>query len=184
MTRHITSQKSTNGSTWILDYVRSYENFPAKGVQFQWYAKLLLNPEAFKRAINEFADRYRKIPIDAVAALETRGFLIAAPLAIELNLPLILIRKSGKLPGDVDKISYKLEYGSDSFEIEKLLIKPHQKVLIVDDVLATGESAAASVKLIERQNAEVLEIACMIEITHLKGREKLNSSVFSLVAVD
>lgn len=168
-------------SAWIEDYVTTIPNFPKPGIQFKWYAKLLKEPEAFRKAIGEFADHYRDAGIDVIAGLDSRGFIFASALAYELKLPFILIRKPGKLPGDVEKIDYSLEYGKNSFEIEKDSLSAGQKVLVIDDILATGGSVLAASALITRLGAEVAEVACLVELTALKGRERIPYPVFSLV---
>lgn len=174
----------TANANWILDYVHPVADFPKPGVQFQWYAHLMREPEAFKRAIDAFADRYQDLGIEAIAGLDSRGFIFGAALAYKLGIPFILIRKPGKLPGDVEKIDYELEYGKNSFEIERDTLYPGQKVLVIDDLLATGGTAAAACALIERLGAEVLEVACLMELTFLSGRENVPHPVFSLVAID
>lgn len=173
----------TNHSTWILDYIHPVADFPAKGVQFQWYAHLLREPKAFRKAIKEFAKRYKNSSIDAIAGLDARGFIFGSALAYELKLPFIFIRKPGKLPGNVEKICYALEYGYNAFEIEKDSLQPGQKVLVIDDVVATGGTAAAACTLVERLGAKVVEVACLIELPFLKGREKISCPVFSLLAI-
>lgn len=173
-----------SSSTWILDYVHPVPDFPKPGIQFQWYAHMLRDPEAFSRAIGEFADRYRGSEVDVISGLDSRGFIFGAALAYELKLPFVLIRKPGKLPGNVEKIDYQLEYGRQSFEIEKDSLQPGQKVLVIDDVLATGGTAAAACALVERLGAEVAEVAVLIELPILKGREKVGHPVFSLLSIE
>jgi adenine phosphoribosyltransferase len=181
---NIIQESSTRHSTWILDYVHPVADFPKAGIQFQWYAHLLREPEAFARAINEFAERYRHAGVEAIAGLDSRGFIFGATLAYELKVPFVLIRKPGKLPGNVEKIDYELEYGRNSFEIERDSFHLGQKVLVIDDVLATGGTVAAACALVERLGAEVIEVACLIELPILKGRERVPYPVFSLIAID
>lgn len=175
--------KSTNGSSWILNYIQPVADFPRPPIRFQWYAQLLREPRAFRKAISEFADRYRDARLEAIAALDSRGFIFGSALAYELNLPFVMIRKPGKLPGDVEKIDYELEYGRNSFEIEKDSLREGQKVLIIDDVIASGGTAAAACALVDRLKANVVEVACLIEIALLKGRDKIPHPVFSLIAI-
>lgn len=180
----LVSNVSYTNSTWILDYIHPVPDFPKPGVQFQWYVHILRDPEAFSKAIGEFAKHYRGSEVEVIAGLDSRGFIFGAALAYELKLPFILIRKPGKLPGNVERIDYALEYGHQSFEIEKDSLKPGQKVLVIDDVLATGGTAAAACALIERLGAEVVEVAILIELPVLKGREKIAHPVFSLLSVE
>lgn len=168
-------------SSWLSDYVSTIPDFPKPGIQFKWYAQLLRDPEAFRRAIGEFADRYRGSEIEAIAGLDSRGFIFGAALAYELKVPFVLVRKPGKLPGNVEKINYALEYGTNSFEMEKDSLVKGQKVLVIDDVLATGGSVLAACALINRLEAEVVEVACLVELSDLKGRERIPYPVFSLI---
>lgn len=174
----------TRNSTWILNYIHPIADFPKVGIQFQWYAHLLREPEAFSRVIAEFAERYRNSNVEVIAGLDSRGFIFGATLAYELKLPFILIRKPGKLPGNVEKIDYLLEYGQNSFEIEKDSLRIGQKVLVIDDVLATGGTAAAACTLIERLGGEVVEVACLIELPILQGRKRIAHPVYSLISID
>jgi adenine phosphoribosyltransferase len=178
------SDAGTNHSTWILDYIHPIADFPQKGVQFQWYAHLLREPAAFKRTIDEFAKRYRDSDIDVIAGLDSRGFIFGAALAYEINRSFIMIRKPGKLPGNLENIDYELEYGRNSFEIERDSLKAGQKVLIIDDVLATGGTAAAACALVKRLGGEIFEVACLIELPILKGRKRIDYPVYSLLAID
>ncbi|MCH9626013.1 MAG: Adenine phosphoribosyltransferase [Chlamydiales bacterium] len=173
-----------NEYDWIQDYITPISDFPEKGIIFHWYAPLLRQPEAFEKVIKIFAKRYKNYPLDAIASLDARGFIFGAALAYELKVPLILIRKPGKLPGKVERIDYELEYGKNSFEIEINSLKPGSQVLIIDDVLATGGTAHAASTLIERLDSQVIEIACLIELPRLKGRDNVEHPVFSLIKVD
>lgn len=169
---------------WIKDYVNPIPDFPQKGVVFQWYAPLLRNPAAFEKVVKIFAERYRDYLLDAIAGLDSRGFIFGAALAYELKVPLVLIRKPGKLPGQVERIDYELEYGKNSFEIEVDSLEPNSRVLIIDDVLATGGTAQAASILVERIGSQVVEVACLIELPQLKGRERVKFPVYSLIGVD
>ena len=172
-----------NNSTWILDYLRTVPDFPKAGVQFKCFSHLLRDPEAFSRAIEEFAERYRGSEVEAIAGLDSRGFIFGAALAYELKLPFVMIRKPGKLPGDVERIDYELEYGRNTFEVGRDSFQPGQKVLVIDDVLATGGTAAAACALVKRLGAEVFEVACVIELPALEGRKKIAHPVFSLISI-
>ncbi len=174
----------TAGCTWIRGYITPIPDFPQKGVIFQSCTPLLKTPDAFTRVIKTFAARYHNYQLDAIAGLDARGFIYGAALAYELKIPFVLIRKPGKLPGKVERIDYELEYGKNSFEIETDSIEPGSRVLIIDDVLATGGTAQAASVLVEQLGAQVVEVACVIELPFLKGREKVQFPIFSLVAID
>jgi len=169
---------------WVHDYITNVPDFPIPGIQFKCYPELLKNPEAFHRAIQTFADRYRDSNLDAIVGLDSRGFIFGTALAYEMNLPFVMIRKSGKLPRQVERIEYALEYGKASFEIEIDSIHAGDRVLVMDDLLATGGTAAAASTLIERLGGEVVEIACLIELVGLHGRENLKRPFYSLVSIE
>ena len=169
---------------WIRDYITPVADFPQQGILFQWYANLLKEPEAFHKAIRAFAERYRDYNLDAVAGLDSRGFIFGAALSYELKVPFVMIRKPGKLPRKVETIDYALEYGKNSLEIEVDSLMPGDRVLIIDDVLATGGTARAASDLVERLGAQVVEVACLIELPALQGRKKVRAPVYSLIAVD
>ena len=174
----------TGRFNWIQNYLTPISYFPKKGILFQWYAPLLREPEAFKRVIKIFAQRYQDYQLDAIACIDSRGFIFGAVLAYELELPFVLIRKPGKLPGKVERIDYELEYGKNSLEIEANSLEPGSRVLIVDDVLATGGTAQAASALVERVGSQVVEMACLIELPRLRGQEKVVCPVFSLMTID
>lgn len=169
---------------WIHEYIATVPDFPKPGIQFKCYPDLLKNPEAFHRVIKTFADRYRDANLDSIVGLDSRGFIFGTALAYEMNLPFVMVRKAGKLPRKVEKIDYELEYGKTSFEIEIDTIQPGNRVLIMDDLLATGGTANAAAMLIERLGGEVVEVACLIELEGLHGREKLNRPFFALVSIE
>lgn len=173
---------STNHSSWILNYITPIPDFPKPGT-FQWYARLLREPQAFRRAILELADRYRHQHLDAIVGLDSRGFIFGSTLAYELKLPFVMIRKEGKLPGNLERIDYELDYGRSSLEIEKVNLQEGQKVLIIDDVIATGGTASTACQLIDKLHGRIVEVACLIEIARLKGREKIPQPVFSLLVL-
>ena len=166
----------------LKDYIRDVPNFPAPGIVFRDITPLLADPGAFNYAIAKLAERYRGQRIDAVVAVESRGFLVGAPLARELGTPLVPVRKPGKLPAATISTQYTLEYGSDTMEMHVDSISPGQHVLVVDDLLATGGTLAAVGRLIELAGGLVVEMAVIIELTALEGRRNMEThDVFSLV---
>lgn len=156
----------------IANNLREIPDFPEPGVLFRDITPLLANGEAFKELIDSLANHYRG-RVDAIAGLESRGFILAAPLATALGIGMITVRKAGKLPGPVIGVDYELEYGQARMELRPDSVEPGSRVLIIDDVLATGGTAAAAVKLIEQCQAEVVAVAVLLELGALKGREKL-----------
>ena len=167
----------------IKSKIRTIKNYPIDGVMFRDITTLFKDPDGLREAINIFAERYKDMKIDKIAAIESRGFLIGAPLAFLLNIGLVLIRKPGKLPAETIKQDYKLEYGSDQIEIHIDAIKEGEKVLIVDDLIATGGTVEAAVKLIQKMKGEVLECCFIIDLPDIGGSRKLESmgqDIFSL----
>lgn len=169
---------------WIEEWIATVPDFPKPGIQFKCYPDLLKDPVAFHRVIKTFAERYRKANLDAIVGLDSRGFVFGTAIAYEMNLPFVMVRKAGKLPRKVEKIDYELEYGKTSFEIEVDSIKKGDRVLIVDDLLATGGTANAAALLVERLGGHVVEVACLIELEGLHGREKLNRPFYSLISIE
>ncbi|MDC3245873.1 adenine phosphoribosyltransferase [Candidatus Pseudothioglobus singularis] len=168
---------------FIKSKIRTIKNYPIDGVMFRDITTLFKDPEGLREAINIFAERYKDMQIDKIAAIESRGFLIGAPLAYLLNVGLVLIRKPGKLPAETIKQDYKLEYGSDQIEIHIDAIKEGERVLIVDDLIATGGTVEAAVKLVQKIKGEVLECCFIIDLPDIGGSRKLKSmgqNVFSL----
>ena len=167
----------------IKSKIRTIKNYPIDGVMFRDITTLFKDPDGLREAINIFAERYKDMKIDKIAAIESRGFLIGAPLAYLLNIGLVLIRKPGKLPAETIKQDYKLEYGSDQIEIHIDAIKEGERVLIVDDLIATGGTVEAAVKLVQKIKGEVLECCFIIDLPDIGGSRKLKSmgqNVFSL----
>jgi len=167
----------------IKSKIRTIQNYPIDGVMFRDITTLFKDPEGLREAINIFAERYKDMQIDKIAAIESRGFLIGAPLAYLLNVGLVLIRKPGKLPAETIKQDYKLEYGSDQIEIHIDAIKEGERVLIIDDLIATGGTVEAAVKLVQKMKGEVLECCFIIDLPDIGGSRKLESmgqNIFSL----
>ncbi len=164
------------------DYIRVIEDFPQQGISFKDITTLLRDGQAYKAVIEELARRFKDKEIDCIAGPEARGFVIGAPLAIALGVGFVPIRKSGKLPGATIEADYALEYGKDKLAMHNDAIAPGQKVLIADDLLATGGTIATSINLVKQLGGEVVGAAFLIELLELNGREKLDGvEVFSLL---
>ena len=167
----------------IKSHIRTIKNYPIKGVMFRDITTLLINSGAFRAAIDEFVNRYKDIKIDKIVAIESRGFIIAAPLAYLLNVGLVLIRKPGKLPSKTIDQDYELEYGTDRIEVHTDAINKGDKVLIVDDLIATGGTAEATVKLVKKMHGEIIECCFVIDLPDIGGRarlENMGQKVFTL----
>ncbi len=157
----------------LADYIRSIPDFPKPGILFRDITPLLASPAALRQSIAELADRFRDAKIDAVAAAEARGFLLAAPLALELDVALVLVRKPGKLPCKTLSFTYDLEYGTDTLEIHADAIPAGANVLIVDDLLATGGTVEACCKLVEQAGGKVAGCAFLVELLGLEGAKRI-----------
>lgn len=166
----------------LKDYIRDIPDFPKPGINFKDITPLLLAPAAFQESLKQFADHFRDHDIDHIMAAEARGFIFGTPLAAEMSVGFIPVRKPGKLPHETIAIEYELEYGTDTVEIHKDAIKPGERILIVDDLLATGGTVGACVKLAEQAGAEIVSLAFLIELDFLNGRDKLGDhEIFSLI---
>lgn len=166
----------------IASSIRVIPDFPKPGIMFQDITTLLLDPKAFKDTIDLFVERYTGKNISVVAGVEARGFIFGPPIALAIGAKFVPLRKPRKLPGEVISEEYVLEYGTDCLEMHTGAVQPGEQALVVDDLIATGGTLCASIKLLERVGAEVVECACLIELPELKGREKLNGkSLFILV---
>lgn len=162
--------------------IRVIEGFPKEGISFKDITTLINDKEAYKYTVDALAEYVKNKEIDVVVGPEARGFIFGAPLAYKLGAAFVPVRKKGKLPCETVEVEYDLEYGKDSLEIHKDAIKPGQKVVIVDDLLATGGTIEAVAKLIEKSGAELVGMEFVIELTDLKGRDKLKKyDVMSLV---
>ena len=166
----------------LKDHIRSVPNFPKPGIMFRDITPLLANPIAFQQVTDQFAAHFRNHGITAVVAAEARGFIFAAPLALALNAAFVPVRKPGKLPYETQSFSYDLEYGTDTLHMHVDALGPNDRVLIVDDLLATGGTMLACVNLVERLQAKIVGCAFVIELDFLGGQKKLDRfDVFSLV---
>ena len=166
----------------VLDNLREIPDFPEPGVLFRDITPLLANGEAFATLIDGLAGHYRG-RIDAVAGLESRGFILAAPLAVHLGIGMLPVRKGGKLPGPVVGVDYDLEYGTARMELRPETVVPGQRVLVIDDVLATGGTASASINLLERAGAKIEAVCMLLELAGLGGRAKLPGRSIDSVVV-
>ncbi len=168
----------------VKSLIRDVPDFPQPGIVFKDITPLLGDRNAFSSVIDLIVVHYGRGSIDKVVGIEARGFILASPVAYHFSAGFVPVRKEGKLPFDSEREEYELEYGTASLEIHKDAIHPGERVLIVDDVLATGGTALATAKLVERLQGNVVGIACLIELTFLKGRDKLEGyEFFSLLAL-
>jgi adenine phosphoribosyltransferase len=158
----------------VKQKIRSFPNWPKKGIIFRDITTLLKDREGFSRMLNILVDRYSGRDIDIVAGIESRGFIIGGALAHRLGLGFVPIRKPGKLPGETVSQEYSLEYGTDKIEVHVDAIQPGQKVLLVDDLIATGGTAKAACDLIEKIGGEIAECAFIVDLPDLKGKDKLH----------
>lgn len=168
----------------LKDHIRGIPDFPKPGIFFYDISTLLRDADAWQVAMGRMAKVVRQHHPDMLAGVESRGFLIAAPLALKLGCGFVMLRKKGKLPGYTVGLEYALEYGSDHIEIQADAIAPGQRVVVVDDLLATGGTMAAGIALLRKVGAVVPAAATLIELTFLNGRSKLDVPIETLVAYD
>ena len=168
----------------IKDHIRAIPDFPKPGILFYDISTLLAEPDAWQVAMGRMAKLISRHRPDVLAGIESRGFLVAAPLALKLGLGFVMVRKKGKLPGPTNPHEYALEYGTDTIEIQNDAVQPGERVVILDDLLATGGTLAASIELFRKAGAEVVGTACMVELNFLGGRAKLDVPFDALVAYD
>ena len=172
-------------TTDLKKYIRSIRNFPIKGIMFRDITTLLKDPVAVKETLRQLITFTEGLNVDKVVGIESRGFIFGGMLANELKAGFILVRKPGKLPAEKESQTYQLEYGLDKIEIHKDAISPGDKVLIHDDLLATGGTAEAACKLIEKLGGEVVQLSFIVELTFLNGREKIRKyDIKSLITYD
>ena len=163
-------------------YIRDIPDFPRKGILFRDITPLLQNGPVFRQAIQALATRHQGQRPDAVIAIESRGLIVGSALAYELGVGVVPVRKAGKLPHETYSATYTLEYGQDTLEIHQDALKPGERVLLVDDLLATGGTMEATIQLIEQCGGRIVELAFLIELTALKGRARLASHpIISLI---
>ncbi|MFA6582783.1 MAG: adenine phosphoribosyltransferase [Elusimicrobiaceae bacterium] len=166
----------------ILSAMRSVPDFPQKGIIFKDITPVLADPFLFKGMIKLFADQYRGKGIKKIIGIESRGFLLASALACELNAGLVLVRKKGKLPAEKISETYALEYGTDTLEMHSDSVGKGEKVIIIDDVLATGGTVSAVVRMVNKMQGDLYGVAVLMELEFLKGRAKLDGvNLFSMI---
>jgi len=181
----VQSQSLRVSAVNLKDYIRNIPDFPKPGILFRDITPLLSAPQAFRHAIRQFADYFCDAKPAAILAAESRGFIFAAPLALELGVSFVPVRKPGKLPFETRRFEYDLEYGSDSLEMHTDALHAGSRVLLIDDLLATGGTIQACLKLAEQSQAEVVGCGFLIELAFLSGRDRLkNYDVFSLIQYD
>jgi len=168
----------------LKQHIRAIPDFPEPGILFYDISTLLMHPAAWRTTVERLGAEVLPRRPDLLVGIESRGFLTAAPLALHLGLGFIMVRKKGKLPGETIRHSYDLEYGSDTIEVQADAVRPGQRVVVLDDLLATGGTMRATVELLRGPGAEVVGAACIIELTFLEGRSRLDIPLSSLVAYD
>jgi len=168
----------------LKDYIRGIPDFPVEGILFYDISPLLADADAWQVTTGRLARAVSAHQPDILAGIESRGFLVAAPLALKLGLGFTMVRKQGKLPGPTISLEYELEYGTDVIEIQEDSVKPGQKVVLLDDLLATGGTMAAAVALFRKVGAEVVGGACVMELNFLNGRDNLDIPFTSLIDYD
>lgn len=168
----------------LKDHIRQVPDFPKPGIQFYDISTLLAHADAWQVTMGRLANAVRAQQPDLLVGIESRGFLVAAPLALKLGCGFVMVRKRGKLPGPTVRHEYALEYGTDIVEIQEDAIQPGQRVVVLDDLLATGGTLQAAITLLRQVGAEVTGAACIIELAFLKGRENLDVPVTTIVSYD
>jgi adenine phosphoribosyltransferase len=168
----------------LKDHIRSIPDFPKPGILFYDISTLLAHPQAWQTTVERLADAVRPLQADLLIGIESRGFLVAAPLAYALGSGFAMVRKKGKLPGKTVRFTYDLEYGSDTIEIQEDAIARGQRVVVVDDLIATGGTAEAAIALVTQQGGSVVGAACIIELTFLNGRSRIPVPVTAMVSYD
>jgi len=171
--------------TELASYIRNVPDFPKKGIVFRDITTLLKEPTAFREAVESLYHKYKTAHVDKIAGIESRGFILGSSLALKLGVGFVPIRKKGKLPAEKVTEEYALEYGTDTIEIHRDAIRKNDRVLIHDDLLATGGTMTAACRLVEKLGGTVAGICFLVELSFLHGRDKLKSyDVFSLIRYD
>ena len=169
----------------IEDYVRTIPDFPEPGIQFRDITSILQDPDGLKLSVDLFLEQLGGIDFDVIVGMESRGFLFGMPVAYAMGKPFVPIRKKGKLPCETISAEYDLEYGTASIELHRDAIKPGQRVVLIDDLIATGGTLAAGVRLVEQLGGKIVKVLCLMELKGLEGRKKLeNYDVSSIIAYE
>jgi adenine phosphoribosyltransferase len=168
----------------LKQHIRSVPDFPKPGILFYDISTLLAHPRAWQTTVQRLAEALRPHQPDLLVGIESRGFLVAAPLAYELGRGFAMVRKRGKLPGGTARLTYDLEYGTDTIEIQENAITPGQRVVVLDDLVATGGTMQAAIKLVRQRGGVVAGAGCIIELTFLQGRNRVDVPFTSMVAYD
>jgi len=163
-----------------LQSIRIIKDFPKKGIAFYDISTILSNPKEFNKIVNRMANEVKKLKVNTIVGIDSRGFIFASAVAYKLKMKLIMIRKKGKLPGKTHQISYNLEYGSNHLEIQKDMINVNDKIAIIDDIFATSGTMKASIKLVKKSKAVVKGVIVLLELDFLKGRSKFTQKLISL----
>ncbi len=166
------------------EHIRAIPDFPKPGILFYDISTLLAHPKAWQATVEHLAEAVRPHRPDLLVGIESRGFLVAAPLAYALGSGFAMVRKQGKLPGRTVRHSYDLEYGSDTIEVQEDAISPGQRIIVVDDLLATGGTMQAAIDLVQHQGGTVAAAVCIIELAFLNGRNRINVPLSSMVVYD
>lgn len=161
----------------LKDIIKEYQDFPKKGIIFRDFSPMLRDPSALSFIADEFASQFDPKDVDVFVGVESRGFILASILASRYNKGMVMIRKAGKLPGETAKIAYTIEYGEDVIEIQKDIIRDGERVVICDDLLATGGTAKATAELVEKAGGNIAGMAFIIELTDLGGIKKIDNYV-------
>jgi adenine phosphoribosyltransferase len=178
-------QRQRRASTMdFKSHIRAVPDFPKPGILFYDISTLIAHPQAWRSMVEQLAEEVGRHRPDLLVGIESRGFLVAAPLAYTLGRGFAMVRKKGKLPGPTVRYSYDLEYGSDTIEVQEDAIRPGQRVVIVDDLIATGGTLQAAIELVKRQGGMVAAAACIIELAFLNGRSRLDVPLAAMVSYD
>jgi adenine phosphoribosyltransferase len=168
----------------LKEHIRSVPDFPTPGILFYDISTLLAHPQAWRTTVERLAEAVRPHRPDLLVGIESRGFLVAAPLAYELGCGFAMVRKKGKLPGRTVRFTYDLEYGSDTIEVQEDAVAKDQRVVVLDDLVATGGTMQAAISLVRQQGGIVAAAACIIELTFLEGRRRLDVPLTAMIAYD